>query len=90
MDIGKSPQERTQKIANVSFASSPRSFYHRYLRAPANDGGIIHQGLVSDDFSFLMPPYVVPFALLILCLFISAAGIYRITTLLEVEPWQRI
>lgn len=89
MDIGKSPQERTQKIANVSFESSPRSFYRRCLRDSTNDGGVIRKGVVSDDFSFLIPPYV-PFALLTLCLFISAAGIYRITTLLEVEPWRQI
>ena len=44
--------ERTQRIDSMSFATSPRSFYRRCLRVPANDGGVNHKGVVSDDFLF--------------------------------------
>ena len=44
--------ERTQRIDSMSFATSPRSFYRRCLRIPANDGGVNDKSVVSDDISF--------------------------------------
>ena len=42
--------ERTQKIANMSFATSPRSFFLTTFLGPHNDGGVNHKSVVSDDF----------------------------------------
>ncbi len=44
--------ERMQTIGYMYFAASPRSLFVTVLLCPANNGGVNHKSVVSDDFSF--------------------------------------
>ncbi len=41
-----------QSAGIMPFATSPRSFVLELLSVPTNDGGVTHESVVSDDFSF--------------------------------------